>query len=173
MSNKCCYCVNKTQCSECDTNWKDKFIPSDEVKQYFHKNYCGVGGIDGCTYGPDPTDPSLVPTHHIIIDGEYYCPYCGEKMFLIQNKITFGEIGHYCICKGARDELEYETKKAALIAKHENELAELKKEYKEKLSFCSEKLLEIKQEKERKNFKFFSPEFNHFGPFQDAKKMFD
>lgn len=160
--SKCNYCINKEQCNECDKKWKDKFIPSEEVKQYFSCGYVGVRGINGRVYRFDTTNESLVPTHKILIDGDYYCPYCGESMYPIQDKYTLEVIGHCCICQGAKDEIEYEQKKKELDKKHEKELYELRKEYSDKLAFCSEKLFEIKQKLERKHFEFFSHDYNHF-----------
>lgn len=162
MSLKCNFCVNKEQCAMCDKNWKDKFIPSDEVRKYFHKGYCGVRGINGCTWDFDTTNVSLKSTHFIRIGNTYYCPYCGEEMYSIQYKETFSIIGHCCICQGARDEIEYEKRKKELEEKHKNELNNLMKEYQSKLSFCSEKLFDIKQQQERNSFKFFTHEYNHF-----------
>lgn len=167
MSSECNFCTNKTQCAECDKGWLDKFIPSKEVASYFHRCYVGVRGINGSAYSFDTTSETLIPTHHVVIDGKFYCPYCGEKMFPIQDKITLATIGHCCICQGARDELEYEAKKNEMEEKYRRELEEasrsLQDEYRDKLSFCTKKLLAIKQEAERKRLEFFSPENTHFG----------
>jgi hypothetical protein len=46
--------------------------------------------------------------------------------------------------------------------RHQIELQELQNEYKEKLKFCSEKLLEIKQKEERYYFDFLGAIHNHF-----------
>lgn len=159
--NKCNYCVNKSQCNKCD-KWKDKFIPSEEVKQYFRHGYVGTRGISGYTYDFDNTNESLVTTHKIHIDGKYYCPYCGELMYSIQDKYTLSTIGYCCICQGARDEIEYEQKKKELEKKYEEELCTLQKEYSDKLKFCSDKLFDIKQKLERNRFEFFSHNHNHF-----------
>ena len=35
MSVRCNYCENKKHCDICDDMRKDKFIPTEEVKQYF------------------------------------------------------------------------------------------------------------------------------------------
>ena len=154
MKSQCNYCINKSECNECD-KWLNKFIPSDEVKKYFNYSFCSG-------YHINTTNESLVSTHSIIIDNTYYCPYCGECMFSIQEKKTLIVIGHFCICQGARDELEYETKREELEKKHEKELYELECEYRDRLSFCSDKLLKIKQEKEKRRFDFFSHDYNHF-----------
>lgn len=162
MNSKCNYCINKEQCKECDKKWKDKFIPSDEVKQYFCKGYVGVMGINGSVYTFDTTNPLLVPTHSILIDGDYYCPYCGERMYSIQDEKTLATIDYCCLCQGARDEIEYENKRKELIQRHEQELSTLETEYQDKLLFCSNKLLEIKQRQERKYFEFFAHKHSHF-----------
>lgn len=162
MSSKCNYCTNKEQCNECDKEWKDKFIPSEEVKQYFSRGYVGVRGINGCTYSFNNTNEALVSTHGICIDRDYYCPYCGDIMYVIQDKETLDVIGHCCICQGARDEIEFEKKKKELERKFKEELSALEDEYEDKLTFCSEKLFDIKQRQERKHFEFFSHEYNHF-----------
>lgn len=169
MSHRCNYCTNKSECETCDKGWKDKFIPSDEVKQYFSRVYVGVGGIDGRVYTFNNTSEMLVPTHSILIDGDYYCPYCGKPMFCIQEKETLIIIGHCCICQGARDEIEYENKKRELEKKHKEELYSLQDEYKDKLTFCDKKLFETKQRIEKKHFDFFSPSHNHFCTLNDEK----
>lgn len=162
MSLKCNYCINKEQCSNCDKSWKDKFVPSDEIKMYFNRRYCGVRGINGYTWDFNTTNISLKATHFIRIGNTYYCPYCGEVMYPIQENETLVVIGHCCICQGARDEIQYEEKKNELEAKHKEEIQNLMKEYKDKLSFCSEKLFDIKQQQEKESFQFFSHEYNHF-----------
>lgn len=162
MSSECNFCTNKTQCAECDKGWLDKFIPSKEVASYFHRCYVGVRGINGSAYSFNTTNKDLIPTHHVVIDSRFYCPYCGEEMFPIQDSVTLAITGHCCICQGARDEIEYENKKKELEKKYEEESRSLQNEYRDKLSFCAEKLLEIKQEAERKHFEFFSPKNSHF-----------
>lgn len=176
MSLKCNYCINKDQCNECDKGWKDKFIPSEEVKQYFNKVYVGVRGIDGRIYSFDTTNKLLIPTHSICIDNKYYCAYCGEIMYSIQDKQSLEVIGYCCICQGARYEVEYEKRKKELEKKHEEELRVLINEYKDKLSFCSDKLFDIKQTQEKKRFEFFSHNYNHFSilngkPFTDIEQI--
>ena len=157
MSLKCNHCINKTQCAECDKQWLDKFIPAEEVKHYFQKGYVGVRGINGSVYEFNTTNSSLKPTQAIRIGSRLYCPYCGEEMFVIQEGVTFMEIGHCCICQGARDEIEYEAKKAEIEKRYrlalEEEISELKHRYEDKLAFCTEKLLEIKHEKEKNALK--------------------
>lgn len=162
MDTVCNYCINKESCKNCNKAWKDMFIPSEEVKKYFQKSYNGVKGINGYSYHFDTTNDSLVPTHHIIINGDYFCPYCGEEMYPIQDKYTFAVIGYCCICEGAKAEIEYERKKNDLEAAYKKKISNLQAEYDDKLSFCSEKLFEIKQKRERNKFNFFSHDFNHF-----------
>lgn len=179
MNAICNHCINKEQCSECDKKWKDKFVPSDEVKHYFSRWYCSSGP----SYHFNTTNPDLVPTHSIVIGwNDHYCPYCGEKMFVIQDKETLKEIGYCCICEGARAELDYENKKVAIQLKYEkmlaDELSELRGEYADKLSFCSEKLFEIKQKKERERFESSSRNFAHFSTlngkiYHRADEMFE
>lgn len=161
MSIKCKYCTNTFFCKECDKNWYDKFIPNKEVKYFFNYNYCGRGGINGYTYDWDSTNPDLKPTHWVNIQGTKVCPYCGEKVLPIQDK-NLNVIGHCCICEGARAELEYESKKEDMQNRHKIELIELENEYEEKLKFCSDKLLKLKQEKERYYFEFLDKTYNHF-----------
>lgn len=162
MCLKCNYCVNTEQCSTCDKTWKDKFIPSEEVKKYFNHGYVGVRGINGFTWDFDSTNESLKSTHFIIIGNTYYCPYCGDTMYPIQDGETLDIIGHCCICQGARDEIEYEKKAKELEEIHRKEIQNLRKEYEDKLTFCSEKLFDIKQQQEKDSFNFFSHEYNHF-----------
>ena len=169
MNQKCKYCLNKEQCSKCDAGWKDKFIPSEEVKGYFRYSYVGVGGLNGWTYDFDTTSESLIPTHSVLIGYDHYCPYCGEKMYSIQDKATLGVIGYCCICDGARKEIEYEKRKKELEDKHKKELNDLKNEYIDRLQFCSNKLLEIKQQEEQRRFDFFRYDYNHFSTLNGEK----
>ena len=162
MSSRCNHCINKEQCNECDKGWKDKFIPSEEVKQYFNKSYVDVRGINGRVYSFNTTNESLVPTHSIQINGDRYCPYCGETMYPIQNNKTLSIIGYCCICQSARDEIEYEKKKKELEKKYDEELFNLRTEYRDKLTFCSDKLFEIKQRHDKKDFEFFKHNHDHF-----------
>ena len=97
MVQLCNYCINKTQCNECDKKWKDKFIPSDDVRKYFNLYYVGVHGINGRTYSFNNTNEDLVSTHCMLIGSDHYCPYCGEKMWPIQDKKTLDVIGYCCI----------------------------------------------------------------------------
>ena len=170
--SKCNYCINKTECDNCDKKWKDKFIPSEEVKHYFHKTNLG--------YMFDNFNTSLKSTHAIFIDSynNPYCPYCGERMYHIQDKDTpnYDTIGYCCICEGTRAELEYEERRKDLLEKHEEELDSLKKEYSNKLTFCSDRLLEIKHEEDKRRFS--SRDFNHFctlngKPYTDIDQMTD
>lgn len=168
MSALCNYCTNKSQCAECDKGWHDKFIPSDDVKQYFTRGYVGVRGIDGRVYSWNSTNPNLVPTTNIDVDGyDYHCPYCGEKMFPIQGYLAQGinnytTTGHCCICQGARDELEYKCKLKELQAKHDSELYDLKNQYRDKLKYCAEKLIDIRISHIQQKFKNNSYSFSYF-----------
>ena len=155
MSSKCNHCINKEYCDTCDSVWKDKFIPSDEVEKYFkrsrsHRNE----GVDGYTYYIDNTSEKLIPTKSVHIHGGHYCPYCGELMFVIQKETTLKQVGYFCICEGARAEIEYKNEKRLLDSKHEEESRELKRKYRGKLAYNSSKLLEIKQREERRSFEF-------------------
>ena len=164
MSQRCDYCINKTQCAECDKGWKDKFIPSDEVKKYFKRYYNGMRGVNGCaSYHFDNLNQDLVPTHLIFIGNERYCPYCGNKMFHIQRDIgrDFRTVGYTCICQGARNEIEYEEKLKALKEKHKAEISELNREYADKLVFCADKLLKIKPEEEKRRHDFDTFKYTH------------
>ena len=98
-----------------------------------------------------------------VVAAEYnYCPYCGNKMYPIQDDVTFTVTGYCCICEGARNEIEYENKKQILEEKHKKELLALSNEYQDKLTFDSDKLFKIKQRKEKESFEFFSRKYNHF-----------
>jgi len=158
----CNYCENKSACAKCNKVWNDQFIPAQRVRKYFAHNYVGVRGVHGYVWSFDTTNEELVPTHSIRIGNEYYCPYCGSRMYLIQDKITFSVTGYCCICEGAEAELKYEAEKEELLKKQEMELRALKESYKEKLTFCSEKLFQIKQEQEKKRFYGCYHNYNHF-----------
>lgn len=175
MIGKCNYCINESACSECNKKrWLDKFIPSDNVKKYFKYSYNGVMGLGGkYTWDFDTTNPDLIETHSVTIDGKYYCPYCCEPMFSIQADIKkyndYSITGHCCICDGARSEIEYEIEKDKLEKKHITECSELQEKYRESLKFDSEKLFEIKQANERKDFEFSSHGYTHFSTLNGSR----
>lgn len=171
MNQKCDYCINKTQCAECDKQCRDKFIPSDEVKKYFKRYYVGVHGVDGHAYHFDNLSENLVPTHIMWIGNTPYCPYCGHKMLAIQDDMVhhFRVIGYTCICQGARNEIEYEAKLKELKEKHEQEISELNREYNNKLVFCTDKLLEIKHAEEKRSLEFFGTKHGHMSTLNGEK----
>ena len=178
MSSRCNYCINKSQCSECDKGWKDKFIPSEEVAHYFRKHYVGVRGIDKCTYDWESTDENLVPTHSMVIDTTRYCAYCGEKMFPIQHAIKNGNYdvtGWCCICQGARDEIEYEVKREKLAQKHAQEMREFDKSYQDKLKFCTEKLIDIQLKRIKENYEDRGYNYSHINvkEYHSVKQLMD
>ena len=165
MANKCNYCINKSQCSEC--NIQDKFIPSEEVRWCFEHYYVGVRGIDGCVWEWNSSRKGIEPTSEVQIEGSHYCPYCGETMFSIQGCLAKGiknydVTGYCCLCQGARNELAYKHKVKALKQKHEDELYAVQTEYREKLVYCTDKLFEIKQREEKKRFDFFKDHHSYF-----------
>lgn len=168
MSIKCNVCINKDSCKDCKIGWEDKFIPNNEVKQFFERGYAGTIGINGYVWSWNPTNSDLNPTHRLDIYGKNICPYCGEEMYPIQNK-NLDIIGHCCLCKGARAEIEYENKKRDMKNRHNVELQELQNEYKEKLKFDSNKLLEFKQKEERYLFKFIDKTYNHFNTKEEIE----
>lgn len=162
--NKCNYCVNTGACEKCDKNWRDMFVPSDEVKRFFHKGYVGVRGMNGYTYDFDTTSTSLIPTHSIRIGNTNYCPYCGDAMFNIQDKETLVVTGYCCICKGAMAEIEYENAKKALEEEYERNLSLLQDKYREALTFDAKKLVEAKHKADNERIEFFGADrYNHFG----------
>lgn len=155
MSAICNHCINKEQCSTCDKSWLDKFVPNHDVEKYF--KYFGRG-----EYRFDTTNKDLIKTHSMRIGCYYYCPYCGEIMQVIQDPSTYEVIGHCCICEGARSEIEYEEHVEALKKKHEAELRELRLQYRDKLTFCVDKLLEIKHKHEKEMVNFHGNNYSHF-----------
>lgn len=141
MSKTCDLCINKSECPKYGEGCRDNFIPSDDIRHYFQRLYDGKD----YHYYFNTTSETLVNTHCMIIGNRHYCPYCGDTMYSIQDKKTLDVIGHCCICQGARDEIEYETKLKNLKIKHNAEIAELNREYVDKLAFRTDKLLEAKQ----------------------------
>lgn len=160
---RCRFCKkhNTQECkSECGSKWNiNYFVPKDEVKKYFSQ-----GDFD-------TMNDKLVPTHSINIDGNHYCPYCGESMFPIQDKNspTYATIGYTCICDGARSELEYNERLKELREKQQEELRELQNAYKDKLTFCCDKLFEIHQKREKEHFRFMKHTLNHFSTLNGEK----
>lgn len=172
MRTECNYCKNNGYCDECD-DYGSKFIPLDNVKKYFSR---GSIGINKYLYYFDTCNKSLIKTHSIMIGSIYYCPYCGERMYPIQDEKSLDTIGHCCICDGARSEIEYENKRKELENKYKKELSLLQDEYKNKLKFCTEKLFDVKQTLERNSFKFFTHNYHHFTtlngkPVMDIKQI--
>lgn len=168
MSQLCGFCINQESCSDCKAKgWMDKFIPREDVRKYFKNGYNGVRGYDGKhTWDFDTRNPDLKSTHSVVIDNKFYCPYCGNIMFSIQGRIIeyndYSVTGHFCICNGAQEELQYEKEKSELQKKHKKELYDLNNRYKEALRFDSEKLFNIKQYFEKKNFEFSHYNHTHF-----------
>lgn len=168
MSIKCNVCINKDSCKDCKVGWEDKFIPNNEVKHFFEHCYAGTIGINGYVWSWNSTNSDLKPTHRLDIYGKNICPYCGEEMYPIQNK-NLDVIGYCCLCKGAQAELEYESKKTDMKNRHTVELQELQNYYKSSLTFCSKKLLEIKQQEEQRLAGFFDKEFTHFNTKEEIE----
>lgn len=175
MSTICNHCINKAQCSECDKSRKEKFVPSEEVKHYFERYYVGVYGIDGRVYSWNSTNPNLIPTTDIDVDGYgHYCPYCGEKMFPIQGYLARGiddysTTGYCCICQGARDELEYKRKRIELEQKHAKELRNLEDQYRGKLTYCTDKLIEMRLSKIKKELASNPRTYSYFATLNGEK----
>lgn len=175
MDRICKYCINKEQCSQCDKGWKDKFIPSEDVKKYFTRGYTGVRGLNGYLYSFNNTNEKLRSTRYVVIGNRPYCPYCGDRMYSIQDKESYEVIGHCCICEGARAELEYRDKLQELEERHQQEKVELQKEYIPKLTYNTEELLEIERRRivERGNHRcsYFS-KYND-KPITDIRQLID
>lgn len=150
------YCENRESCSDCDKGWRDKFIPNEDVKEFFIRSYNGVRGIDGRSYYFDNTNENILPTKHVFIDGVPHCPYCAEIMFSLQDYPRLDTIGYRCICRGARAEIEYNEKVNELKQKHSLEYSKLNNEFKDKLVVDIDKLFKEKQEIEKKKFGFFN-----------------
>lgn len=175
MSVKCSYCINKKECKECKKNgWFDKFIPYEDVKEYFINGYNGVRGYDGKhTWDFNNTNPKLLETHFILIKNKHYCPYCGEEMFPIQKEVLefndYSITGYCCICKGARTEIKYEKEKKELEERYKKKLESLDEKYNKRLKFNSEKLFKIKQQKEKESFESYSNKYCHFSTLNGDK----
>lgn len=150
---ECRFCVNKENCATCtNKGWRGtKFVPAEKVRKYFECVYSGIDKI-GYIYRFNTTNPELVNTHGIYMYGQYLCPYCGERMYCIQDKETLAVIGYCCICDGARAEVKYEEEKRELERKHEMEMSKLESKYYDKLSFDTDKLIKIKHEIECKRY---------------------
>lgn len=155
--SKCNYCANKNaHCTTC-TN-ECNFVPIEEVKEFFLYNPYNNPMFSKYMY--DSTNNNLIKTHSIKINNEYYCPYCSDKMYPIQDKYSLKTYGYCCVCEGARAEIEFEKRLKDLKKKHEDEINELQSEYIDKLTFCTNKLIEIKVEKDKKSV--VNKELTHF-----------
>lgn len=154
------YCDNKKSCDDCDSTWKDKFIPNESVNRFFIKAYVGRGGINGRSYSFNTTDEKIQPTKSVVIDGRHYCPYCAVTMFNLQDKSTLEVIGHRCLCEGAMAEIEHSEKLNELKLKHNQEYMALNNQFKDKLAVDINKLFEIKQTAEKNRFNFFNKNTN-------------
>lgn len=183
----CSFCklANMDTCKLCKQN--KRFISNDDVKDYFRIIYTGTSDDYPYEYRLDNTNPMLKSTQHIRIRNRfgtyfYYCPYCGENMHLIQKPKTLEHVGYYCICEGARAELEYNEKRTELENKHKEELRQLESEYKERLTFDIKSLCDAKMNEEQKRIDYlynnctgFS-NTNHFSkngnkPYEDIEEL--
>lgn len=124
------------------------FKPIDEVKKFFKRGYIGNNKY---AYIFDPTHKDLVPTKEFVIGSYHICPYCGNMMFCIQDPITLKEIGYTCFCEGAKAEREYIKARYELQIKHGNEVVDLKKQFKDKLTFDVKTLISIHRELQDKS----------------------
>lgn len=154
----CNCCVNRDtgKCQDCykedSRGWKKhtEFRPMKDFSKYF--SYIGND-----EYMWNSTSREVPPvTKSVVIHNKNYCPYCAAQMFPIQIPETFQVVGYTCFCDGALSEVEYESAKEALLQKHEKELAELKNEYRPRLTTDLHTLFNIKQEQDRKSFEFFN-----------------
>ena len=132
-------------------------------------------GINGSRYEWNSTNKDLIPTHSIKIGYNRYCPYCGEKMFPIQGHLAQGiknynTTGYCCICQGARDELEYKNKQEELAQKHRQEVQDLEKSYREKLKFCTKKLIDMQLQEIVEDCES-SYEYSYFSNINNVKEM--
>lgn len=162
--SKCNYCSNKgVTCDTCKN--ENCFVPIDEVKEYFYYN--PYNNPIYSKYSYNSTSDKLVRTHHMRINHQYYCPYCGDVMYPIQDRISLVVYGYCCMCIGARAEIEYEKKMKELRKKHEKEIHDLQSEYVDRLSFCTDKLAEIKTENDKKRIE--DSECTHFRTLNGEK----
>ena len=110
----------------------------------FSKYFSYIGNDEYMWNSTSREAPPVTKT--VVIHNRNYCPYCAAQMFPIQTPETFQVIGYTCFCDGALSEVEYESAKEALLKKHEEELAELRNEYRPRLTTDLHTLFNIKQE---------------------------
>ena len=157
---RCEFCINKENCANCD-KYGSRFIPNNRVRKYFVNRGEWLTHIE-CAWRWNSTNSELEPTSFERIMYDKYCPYCGELMFVIQDKYSLEETGCCCICEGAENELKYKEERKALLEEHEKKMTELENKYKELLKYDSKKLFEKKQELEKKYFELSNPDYGYF-----------
>ena len=154
----CCKHNNPNEVSCCETcctqenkwvKWKN-FEPIPEARKFF--SY-GWTGLDTHEYFWDSRHEDLVPTKAIRISSQIYCPYCAQRMFPIQNQ-ELTVVGYRCLCEAAFAELEYKQAQKELLAKQQDEQAELRSKFAPKLVSNLPQLFELKQRKEKESFDF-------------------
>lgn len=167
----CNCCVNRDtdKCENCyQTNTRRitrhaNFSPNPQVRNYFHLVWTGQTLQE---YMWNSTCDAPI-TKSVRIHNEHYCPYCANSMFPIQDSDTLRVTGYTCFCEGALAEVEYEQEKKKLLQKHEQELDELKEEYRSKLIAKLNTLFNIKQEADKKSFEFFNKDSTCVGFYEN------
>lgn len=164
----CNCCVNRDtdKCSNCyqtnSRNWTKhvNFCPKAQFAKYFHHAWIGMNDQE---YMWNSTNCDRPATQSVIVHNKYYCPYCSNSMFPIQDSGSLSVTGYTCFCEGASAQLEYDQEKETMLKKHEQELIALKSKYKSKMAVDLHSLFDIKQKEDRRSFEFFNKDSRYLG----------
>jgi len=119
------------------------------AEKFFNEAYIGTSenarkngaNEQGYCINWNSSHEDLIPTSSFRIDSDYYCVYCANKMYPIQDGLRrrgFGEYpshqdyevtGHACVCKHAMNEIEMNRKLNELKEQCQENCNEIMKKY--------------------------------------------
>lgn len=104
----------------------------ERSEDFFNRSFVGSShGDDGTAYRVswDSMHHDLRPTMVLSTGRGYICGHCGNAALPIQTKEleNWPTIGHTCCCQGAFDERDYQDQLEELLARHKEELYDMRK----------------------------------------------
>ena len=163
---KCRFCY---ACNRCGTDYcqtcvqKDgtclHLVPMSKFRDMFHYHSYYPNGYNKDSVGVyswNSTNMTAVPTKTIYLNHDEYCPYCGNRALPLQRRINshndYSVTGYACVCPGSQAEIEFISCEQALKEKHEQELHDLRKEYRDRLQYDLPKLFNMWQDHRQREF---------------------